>query len=216
MTERYGWSKLNCMELADTPSVAREHESQKILTEVHNHKVVVRYLKGSKDKTHWSSGILVEQEEDLGANSGEKVDLTSVHGQPRCCVPLHVHSCSFHRYEKGSPGPRKTRMLVRAQSIMGNGALVSKVQGKYGVEDLDVMHCQPEDERHGEVFRSNTPYVEHQGFLKEDTVLMVPSWYKGFEQQRKCPKGGGEGLPGGSQPPWGRRAGITTMVDQHG
>ena len=65
-------------------------------------------------------------------------------------------------------------MLVRAQSIMGNGALVSKVQGKYGVEDLDVMHCQPEDERHGEVFRSNTPYVEHQGFLKEDTVLMVP------------------------------------------
>ena len=49
--------------------------SRKIIREVHNQEVVVRYLQESRDQTHWSSGILVEQEEDLGANSCEKVDL---------------------------------------------------------------------------------------------------------------------------------------------
>ena len=39
-----------------------------------------------------------------------------------------------------------------------------KVQVKSGVENLDVIHYQPKDERHGEVFPSNTPFVEHQGF----------------------------------------------------
>ena len=34
-----------------------------------------------------------------------------------------------------------------------------------------MIHHQPKDERHGEVFPSNRPHVEHQGFLKEDTVL---------------------------------------------
>ena len=47
----------------------------------------------------------------------------------------------------------------------------SRVQCKYVVEDLDVMHDQPKDDRLGEVFPSNRPHVEHQGFLKEDTVL---------------------------------------------
>ena len=41
VTWRYGWSKLNCMELADTPSVARGRESQKILTKVHYQEVIV-------------------------------------------------------------------------------------------------------------------------------------------------------------------------------
>ena len=40
----------------------------------------------------------------------------------------------------------------------------SRVQVEYGVENLDVIHCQPKDDRLGEVFPSNTPYVEHQGF----------------------------------------------------
>ena len=39
------------------------------------------------------------------------------------------------------------------------------------MEDLDVMHYQPKDARHGEVFPSNRPHVEHQGFWKEGTVL---------------------------------------------
>ena len=46
--------------------------------------------KGSE--TRLSSGILVEQEEDLSANCGE--NLTSVHGQPRCCAPLREHPAS--------------------------------------------------------------------------------------------------------------------------
>ena len=41
MKERYGWSKLNCMELADTSSVARE---------VHNQEVIA----GSNDLAQWS------------------------------------------------------------------------------------------------------------------------------------------------------------------
>ena len=49
MKERYGWSKLNCVELADTSSVARG-ESQKILREVHKQEVVV----GSNDLAQWS------------------------------------------------------------------------------------------------------------------------------------------------------------------
>ena len=53
----------------------------------------------------------------------------------------------------------------------------------------------------GEVFPSTTPYIEYQGF-ERGHCAQGPSWYKGFEQQRKCPKGGGEGLPGASQPPW--------------
>ena len=47
--ERYGWSELNCMELASTWSVARD-ESQKILREVHKQEVVV----GSNDLAQWS------------------------------------------------------------------------------------------------------------------------------------------------------------------
>ena len=47
--ERYGWSKLNFMELAATSSVARD-ESQKILREVHNQEVIV----GSSDLAQWS------------------------------------------------------------------------------------------------------------------------------------------------------------------
>ena len=42
--ERYGWSNLNCMQVVNTSSVAREHESQKILREVHNQEVIVRYM----------------------------------------------------------------------------------------------------------------------------------------------------------------------------
>ena len=48
---------------------------------------------------------------------------------------------------------------------MRNGTVVFMDQGKYGVEDLDVMHDQPKDDRHGEVFPSNVSYVEHQGFF---------------------------------------------------
>ena len=62
-------------------------------------------------------------------------------------------------------------MLVRAQRVMRNGTVVFRVQCKYVVEDLDVMHDQPKDDRLGEVFPSNRPHVVHQGFLKEDTVL---------------------------------------------
>ena len=63
---------------------------------------------------------------------------------------------------------------------MRNGTVVFMDQGKYAVEDLDVMHDQPKDDRHGEVFPSNTPHVEHQGFLNEDTVLKVPHGTKDF------------------------------------
>ena len=49
MKERYGWSKLNCVELAATSSVARG-ESQKILREVHKQEAVV----GSNDLAQWS------------------------------------------------------------------------------------------------------------------------------------------------------------------
>ena len=68
--------------------------SQYILREAHYQEVIVRYLQGFRDQTRQSSGILVEQEEDLSANSAEKVDLTSVHGQPRCCAPLREQPAS--------------------------------------------------------------------------------------------------------------------------
>ena len=57
------------------------------------------------------------------------------------------------------------------QRVMRNGTVVFRVQVKCGVEDLDVMHYQPNDDRLGEVFPSNRPHVEHQGFFNEDTVL---------------------------------------------
>ena len=107
----------------------------------------------------------------LGEKSGEMVDLTLVHGEQRCCAPLREHPSSFSRHEKGSPGLERQGMVVRPQSDMRNGTVVLRVQGKYVVEDLDVMHDQPKDDRLGEVFPSNTPHVEHQGFVKEDTVL---------------------------------------------
>ena len=66
--------------------------SQCILREAHFQEVIVRYLQGFRDQTRQSSGILVEQEEDLSANSGE--NLTSVHGQPRCFAPLREHPAS--------------------------------------------------------------------------------------------------------------------------
>ena len=62
-------------------------------------------------------------------------------------------------------------MFLRPQSVIRNGTVVFRDQGKYAVEDLDVMHYQPNDDRLGEVFPSNTPHVEHQFFLNEDTVL---------------------------------------------
>ena len=68
LTERYRWSKLNCMEVADTSSVARD-VSQTILREVHNQEVIV----GSNDLAQRS-----RQEKKLGAESGEMVDLTFV------------------------------------------------------------------------------------------------------------------------------------------
>ena len=45
--ERYVWSNLNCMEVVNTSSVAREHKSQKILGEVHNQEVIVWYMQRS-------------------------------------------------------------------------------------------------------------------------------------------------------------------------
>ena len=63
------------------------------------------------------------------------------------------------------------------------------------------MRDQPKDDRHSEVFPSNVPYVEHQGFFERGHCAQCPSWCEGFEQQRKCPKGGRERLLRGSQPP---------------
>ena len=114
VTERYGWSELNCMELADTSSVARD-ESQKILREAHNQEVIA----ASNDLAQWS-----RQEKKLGAKSGEMLDLASVHGQPRCCAPLREHRSSFPRYEKGSPGLERRGMVVRPQSFMRNCTVV--------------------------------------------------------------------------------------------
>ena len=93
-------------------------------------------------------------------------------------------------------------MLVRAPRVMRSGTVVLRVQGTYGVEDLEVTPDQPKDGRHGGVFPSNRPYAEHQGFFERGHCAEGPSWYKGFEQQRKCPKRGGKALAGGSQPSW--------------
>ena len=71
---------------------------------------------------------------------------------------------------------------------MRNGTVVFRVQGKYVVEDLDVMHDQPKDDRLGEVFPSNRPHVEHQGFLKEDTVPKVPHGTKDLSSRGNVPK----------------------------
>ena len=113
---------------------------------------------------------MVETGKKLGAKTGEMVDLTFVHGQQRCCAPLHEHPSSFSRHGKALDLERQG-MLVRPQRVMRNGTVLFRDQGKYGVEDLDVMHYQPKDARHGEVFPSNRPHVEHQGFWKEGTVL---------------------------------------------
>ena len=111
---------------------------------------------------------MVETGKKLGAKIGEMVDLTFVHGQQRCCAPLHEHQSSFSRHGNGA---LDLEMLLRPQRVMRNGTVVFWDQGKYAVEDLDVMHDQPKDARHGEVFPSNRPHVEHQGFWKEGTVL---------------------------------------------
>ena len=39
------------------------------------------------------------------------------------------------------------------------------------MEDFDVMHDKLWDDQRVEVFPSNRPHVEHQGFRKEGTVL---------------------------------------------
>ena len=89
--------------------------SQKILSEAHNQEVIV----GSNDLAQWS-----RQEKKLGVESGEMVDLASVHGQPRCCAPLREHPSSFPRYEKGSPGLQRQGVLVRPQRAMRNCTVV--------------------------------------------------------------------------------------------
>ena len=101
------------------------------------------------------------------------VDLTSVHGQSRCCAPLHEHS-SFFFLDMGTGALDLERqgMFLRPQRVMRNGTVVFQDSRQIrGVEDLDVMHDKPKDARHGEVFPSNRPHVEHQGFWKEGTVL---------------------------------------------
>ena len=65
-----------------------------------------------------------------------------------------------------------------------------------------MMHYQPEDERHGEVFPSNTPYVEYQGFFEEDTVLKVLHDTKDLRSRGNAPKEEEKGCRVGSQPPW--------------
>ena len=40
---------------------------------------------------------------------------------------------------------------------MRNGTVVCRGQAKYELEDMDVMHYQPMDDQHGEVFPSTTP-----------------------------------------------------------
>ena len=88
-------------------------------------------------------------------------------------VALHCASAPplFPDMETGALDLEGQGMLVKAQRVMRIGIVVFRVQGKYLVEDLDAMHDQPKDDRLGEVLPSNRPHVEHQGFVKEDTVL---------------------------------------------
>ena len=105
--------------------------------------------------------MLAEHDEELGANCGEKVDLTFLHGQQRCCAPLHEHTPLFNGM--GTEALERQGRVVRPQRVMRNGTVGFSVQGKYGQEDVGAMHDQLKDDRHGEVFPSNAPFIEHEG-----------------------------------------------------
>ena len=86
------------------------------------------------------------------------------------------------------PGVRKTRNAnQRRNSLAQWQSSFSGVHGKFGQDDVGAMHDQLWDDRHVEVFPSNAPHVEHEGF-ESGTCSQGPSWYKGFEQQRKAPE----------------------------
>ena len=90
---------------------------------------------------------------------------------------------------------------IRGERVLRNGTVVFRFHGRCRQEDVGAMHDQLWDDWHLEVFASNAPYVEHEGF-EGGTCSQGPPRYAGFEQQRKRSRGGGEGLPGASQPPW--------------
>ena len=101
---------------------------------------------------------------------------------------------------------------------MRNGTVVCRGHGKCGQEDLDELHNQPKDDRHG---RRSLP-VDHaihrvSGFLKEDTVLKVPHGTEDLSSRRNVPKEEEKGCQvRASRHGRCRRAGITTMLGQHG
>ena len=71
----------------------------------------------------------------------------------------------FSCYGVRNPQVRKTRNAnQRRKSLAQRQKWFFRIHGKCGQEDVGAMHDQPKDDRHVEVFPSNTPYVEHQGF----------------------------------------------------
>ena len=78
--------------------------------------------------------MLAEHDEELGANCGEKVDLTFVHGQQRCCAPLHEHPPLLNGM--GTEVLERQGMLVRPRRVMRKGTVIFSVQGKLRGESL--------------------------------------------------------------------------------
>ena len=102
-------------------------------------------------------------------------------------------------------------MQIRVERALRNGKVVFRAHGKCGQEDVGAMHDQPRDDRLVEVFTSNAPYVEHEGF-ESGTWSQGPPRYAGYEQQRKRSRRGGEASPGVSLPPWKALATRKTMT----
>ena len=101
-------------------------------------------------------------------------------------------------------------MSIRGERVLRNGKVVFRAHGKCGQEDVGAMHDQPRDDRLVEVFTSNAPYVEHEGF-ESGTWSQGPRC-AGYEQQRKRSRRGGEASPGVSLPPWKALATRKTMT----
>ena len=128
-----------------------------------------------------------------GPKKDEKTPVKERHGSMRVPLSLVTTLATLAFGRQGMP--------IRGERALRKGRVPFRVHGKCGQEDVGAMHDKLWDDRHVEVFPSNAPYVEHQAFDRNlcSRSLMVQ---RIFEQQRKCPKGGGEALPGVSFPPW--------------
>ena len=118
--------------------------------------------------------------EEEKQKKNEKTEVKERSGSMR--VPLSLVT-TLETLEFGRQG-----MPIKGERVLRNGTVGFRFHGRCGQEDVGAMHDQLWDDRLVEVFTSNAPYVEHQGFLKEDTVLKVLPGTQDLSSRGKGPE----------------------------